>query len=123
MVERESIRCYSVHRGRLRRALMGLVTLDQLDPGALTTRSIRASVIIADVDLRVLHVEGPAFARHGYQLADWPGRLLSEVLPPRLMGKLEPRWPASPSRLITGHTTERGPIGLRSHRFAPATAR
>jgi hypothetical protein len=39
---------------------MGLVTLDPLDPGALTMQSIRASVIITDVDLRVLHVEGPA---------------------------------------------------------------
>jgi PAS domain S-box-containing protein len=74
---------------------MGLVTLDPLDPGALTTQSIRASVIIADVDLRVLHVEGPAFDRHGYQPADWPGQLLSEVLPPRLMGELEPRYRAA----------------------------
>jgi PAS domain S-box-containing protein len=74
---------------------MGLVTLDPLDPGALTTQSIRASVIIADVDLRVLHVEGPAFDRHGYQPVDWPGQLLSEVLPPRLMGALEPRYRAA----------------------------
>jgi PAS domain S-box-containing protein len=59
------------------------------------TQSIQASVIIADVDLRVLHVEGPAFDRHGYQPADWPDRLLSEVLPPRLMGELEPRYRAA----------------------------
>jgi PAS domain S-box-containing protein len=74
---------------------MGLVTLDPLDPGALTTQSIRASVIIADVDLRVLHVEGPAFDRHGYQPADWPGQLLSEVLPLPLIGELEPRYRAA----------------------------
>jgi PAS domain S-box-containing protein len=70
---------------------MGLVTLDSLDPGATTTGPVHASVIITDVDLRVLHVEGPAFDQHGYQPADWPGQLLSEVLPPRLMSELEPR--------------------------------
>jgi hypothetical protein len=69
---------------------MGPVTLGSFDCGALTAQSIRASVIIADVDLRVVHVDGPAFDRHGYQPADWPGRLLSEVLPPRLMSELEP---------------------------------
>jgi PAS domain S-box-containing protein len=74
---------------------MGLVTLDALDPGELTAKSIRASVIIADVDLRVLHVEGTAFDRHGYQPADWPGQLLSEVLPPGLMSELEPRYRAA----------------------------
>jgi PAS domain S-box-containing protein len=66
-----------------------------LDPGALTTQSIRASVIIADKDLRVLHVEGTAFDHHGYQPADWPGRSLSEVLPTRLMSELEPRYRAA----------------------------
>ena len=74
---------------------MGLVTPDALDPGALTTKSIRASVIIADPDLRVLHVEGPAFGRHGYKPAHWPGRLLSDVLPTGLMSELEPRYRAA----------------------------
>jgi PAS domain S-box-containing protein len=74
---------------------MGVVTLDPLDTGALTTQSIRASVIIADVDLRVLHVEGPAFDRHGHHPAEWPGQLLSEVLQPRLMSELEPRYRAA----------------------------
>jgi PAS domain S-box-containing protein len=74
---------------------MGLVTTDALDPGALTTESIRASVIIADVDLRVLHVEGPAFDRHGYHVADWPGQSLTEVLPASLMTNLEPRYRAA----------------------------
>jgi PAS domain S-box-containing protein len=74
---------------------MGLFTLDPVSPGALTTQSIRASVIIADADLRVLHVEGPAFDRHGYQPADWPGRSLSDVLPARLMSELEPRYRAA----------------------------
>jgi PAS domain S-box-containing protein len=95
MDEDEPIRCNSVYHGRLRWALMALVTLDPLDPAALTTRWIRASVIIADVDLRVLHVEGPAFDRHGYEPAEWPGQLLSEVLPPRLMSELEPRYRAA----------------------------
>jgi PAS domain S-box-containing protein len=74
---------------------MGLITLDALDPGALTTQSIRASVVIADVDLRVVHVEGPAFDRHGYRAQHWPGRLLSEVLPASLMAELEPRYRAA----------------------------
>jgi hypothetical protein len=33
---------------------MGVVTLDALDPGGLATKSIPASAIIADLDLRVL---------------------------------------------------------------------
>jgi len=74
---------------------MGVTSLDSLDPGALTTQSIRASVIIADVDLRVLHVEGPAFAQHGYRPEDWPGRSLIEVLPAGLMVELEPRYRAA----------------------------
>jgi PAS domain S-box-containing protein len=74
---------------------MGLVTPDALDPDALTTESISAWVIIADVDLRVLHVEGPALDRHGYHLADWPGRSLSDVLPTSLMTELEPRYRAA----------------------------
>jgi len=74
---------------------MGVASLEPLDPGALRTRSIRASVIIADVDLRVLHVEGPAFDRHGYRPSDWPGRLLRDVLPPGLMSELEPRYRAA----------------------------
>jgi hypothetical protein len=70
---------------------MGVASLERLDPGALTTQSIRASVIIADVDLRVLHVEGPAFDRHGYRPQDWPGRSLIEVLPAGLMVELPRR--------------------------------
>jgi PAS domain S-box-containing protein len=74
---------------------MGVASLEPLDPGALTTQSIRASVIIADADLRVLHVEGPAFDRHGYRPEDWPGRSLIEVLPAGLMVALEPRYRAA----------------------------
>jgi PAS domain S-box-containing protein len=74
---------------------MGVVTLDALDPGALAMKSIPASVIIADLDLRVLHVEGPAFARHGYKPTDWPGRFLSDMLPAGLMSELEPRYRAA----------------------------
>ena len=75
--------------------MMAVVT-DALDPAALTTQSIRASVIIADVDLRVLHIEGPLFIDHDdYPPADWPGQLLSEVLPAALMSDLEPRYRAA----------------------------
>jgi PAS domain S-box-containing protein len=74
---------------------MGVVTLDALDPGALAMKSIPASVIIADLNLRVLHVEGPAFARHGYRPTDWPGRFLSHMLPASLMSELEPRYRAA----------------------------
>jgi PAS domain S-box-containing protein len=74
---------------------MAVAVTDALDPGALTTQSIRASVVIADVDLRVLHAEGPLFHHHGYQSADWPGRLLSELLPAALMSDLEPRYRAA----------------------------
>jgi PAS domain S-box-containing protein len=78
---------------------MGIVALDPLDPSALTRRAIRASVIITDADLRVLHLEGPAFDRHGYRPEEWPGRLLSEVLPAALMTELEPRYRAA----LAGH--------------------
>jgi PAS domain S-box-containing protein len=73
----------------------GIPDAGPLDPGALTRQSIRASVIIADTDLRVLHVDGPAFDRHGYQPAGWPGRSLLDVLPARLMSELEPRYRAA----------------------------
>jgi hypothetical protein len=74
---------------------MGLVAPDALDPAVLTMQSIHASVIIADIELRILHAEGPAFELHGYQTADWPGRSLSDVLPGRLMTDLEPRYRAA----------------------------
>ena len=74
---------------------MAVVAPAALDPAALTTQSIRASVIIADLDLRVVHVEGPAFDHHGYETSDWPGRLLTKVLPAALMGELEPRYRAA----------------------------
>jgi PAS domain S-box-containing protein len=74
---------------------MGGASVEPLDASALTAQSIRASVIIADVDLRVLHVEGPAFDRHGYRASDWPGRLLRDLLPPVVMSELEPRYRAA----------------------------
>jgi PAS domain S-box-containing protein len=74
---------------------MGVVAVDSLEPAALAAHSIRASVIIADLDLRVLHVEGPAFDRHGYRIEDWPGRSLNEVLPVGLMADLGPRYRAA----------------------------
>jgi PAS domain S-box-containing protein len=79
----------------LQRLVTEVLATDGLDPGALTTQSIRASVIIADLDLRVLHVEGPAFERHGFDTTDWLGRLLSEVYPVELMTDLEPRYRAA----------------------------
>jgi len=74
---------------------MSVASLDPRDQGALTTQSIRASVIIADVDLRVLHVEGPAFDRHGVEPSDWPGRRLRDLLPAGVMSELEPRYRAA----------------------------
>jgi PAS domain S-box-containing protein len=74
---------------------MGVVALGRLDPGALATQSIRASVIVADLDLRVVHAEGPAFGRDGFRPEEWPGRLLSEVVPNELMSELEPRYQAA----------------------------
>ena len=74
---------------------MRVMAVHSLDPSVLTTQSIRASVIIADLDLRVMHVEGPAFDRHGYRPQDWPGRSLNEVLPAGLMAELEPRYRAA----------------------------
>jgi PAS domain S-box-containing protein len=71
------------------------VAVDLLESDALTPQSIRASVIIADADLRVVHIEGSALDRHGYRTEDWPGRLLSEVLPTALMAELEPRYRAA----------------------------
>jgi PAS domain S-box-containing protein len=70
---------------------MGLLTPTALEPSALTT-TLGASVIIADADLRMLHVEGPAFARHGIQTDSWVGRLLSDILPADLLSKLEPSY-------------------------------
>jgi PAS domain S-box-containing protein len=72
-----------------------VLATDALDPHALTTESIRASVIIADLNLRVLHVEGPAFERHGFDTTDWLGQLLTEVYPVALMNDLEPRYRAA----------------------------
>ena len=40
-------------------------------------------VIIVDPDLRIVHADGPAIDKHGYQTWDWPGRLIRDVLPPR----------------------------------------
>ena len=60
---------------------MGVPAMDSLDPSVLAAQSTRASVIIADVDLRVLHVEGPPFDRLGSLAQDGLGRSLSEVLP------------------------------------------
>jgi hypothetical protein len=56
----------------------GVAALERLDPGALTTQSIRASVIIADVDLRILHFEGPARPTHHLR------RSLRKLAPARL---------------------------------------
>jgi diguanylate cyclase (GGDEF)-like protein/PAS domain S-box-containing protein len=52
-------------------------------------------VIIADVDLRVMHVQGMVFPRHGYTPVDWLGRPLREVLPAAALAELEPRYRAA----------------------------
>jgi PAS domain S-box-containing protein len=53
------------------------------------------AVIIADPDLRVVNMEGEVSARHGYADQDWPGRTLSELLPPGARLELEPRYRAA----------------------------
>jgi hypothetical protein len=56
---------------------------------------LTTGVIIADVDLRVIHVQGLVFARHGYAPTGWLGRPLREVLPPSALEELEPRYRAA----------------------------
>lgn len=53
------------------------------------------AVLIADVDERVVHVEGEAFANHGLRTADWVGRPLSELMPPEALPVLVPRYRAA----------------------------
>jgi PAS domain S-box-containing protein len=53
------------------------------------------AVIIADPDLRIVRADGAAIDRHRYQAQDWPGTLLSDVLPAELMRKLEPHFRAA----------------------------
>jgi len=56
---------------------------------------LTTGVIIASVDLRVIHVQGTPFARHGYPPADMLGRPLGEVLPLAALAKLEPHYCAA----------------------------
>jgi PAS domain-containing protein len=51
-----------------------------------------AGVVVADTDLRIVHLNGTIFAGHGLAPDDWRGKLLSEVLPPDASAQLEPRY-------------------------------
>jgi PAS domain S-box-containing protein len=66
------------------------------DAGILVSKSMpAAAVIIANVQLRIVHAEGVALDQRGYAVEDWPGRPLSEVLPTESLAELEPRYRAA----------------------------
>jgi len=54
-----------------------------------------AGVVIVDARLRIVHVDGPVFERHGHDARGWRGKHLSAVLPPQAVVVLEPRWAAA----------------------------
>jgi diguanylate cyclase (GGDEF)-like protein len=54
-----------------------------------------AAVVIADADLRIIYAEGSALDGDGFRVEDWPGRLLTEVLPAALLVELEPHYRAA----------------------------
>ncbi len=54
-----------------------------------------AAVLVADLDERILHVEGEAFARHGLETDGWTGRTVQELLPPDAAAILLPRYRAA----------------------------
>lgn len=54
-----------------------------------------AAVVVADLDERILHVDGEAFVRHGLDTADWTGHALHELLPPNAAAILLPRYRAA----------------------------
>jgi PAS domain S-box-containing protein len=75
---------------------MGIVALDLPAVSCATWQAIPGTgVIIADPDLRIVHADGPAIGKHGYQATDWAGRLLVDVLPGDLMRTLEPHYRAA----------------------------
>ncbi|MCW2967564.1 MAG: domain S-box protein [Solirubrobacteraceae bacterium] len=51
-----------------------------------------AGVVITDPALRVQHVEGAIFERHGLDPVEWRGKLISQVLPPGAVTTLGPRY-------------------------------
>jgi PAS domain S-box-containing protein len=54
-----------------------------------------AAVLIADCSLRILHVEGDAFAAHGLQTEAWIGQTIEHVLPIEAVAILLPRYEAA----------------------------
>ncbi len=58
---------------------------------AMAESMAMAGVIIADDDLRILHIDGEIFARHGRLRKEWRGRLLADALGPAARAELEPR--------------------------------
>jgi PAS domain S-box-containing protein len=65
-------------------------------PAATVAAALAPSVVlVVDMQLRVIHVEGDAFARHGMRTTGWSGRLLRELLPPDAAAVLLPRYRAA----------------------------
>jgi PAS domain S-box-containing protein len=54
-----------------------------------------AAVLVADVNERILHADGEAFARHGLDTGGWIGRALTELLPAEAAAILLPRYRAA----------------------------
>jgi PAS domain S-box-containing protein len=69
-------------------------TPGELDATAWTG-ALTAAVIVADVDQRILHVQGGAFAAHGLDTESWVGMALDDVLGPDARPWLIPRYNAA----------------------------
>jgi PAS domain S-box-containing protein len=89
--------------------LSGLIDLDGLGDAATVADTILAvmpdsGVIVIDPELRVALMQGPVFARHGYDPADTVGRDLHDVIPATAWKRLGRHWRAA----LTGesHTVD-----------------
>lgn len=51
-----------------------------------------AAVLVVDARVRVLHIQGDAFSRHGISIDGWVGRRLDELLPAEIADVLLPRY-------------------------------
>jgi PAS domain S-box-containing protein len=82
---------------RSTRALRAVTTAaDALAASRAIVESLPAAgVIVADVDLVALHLEGSLFARHGYDIDALCGQPLSEGLGPVAWAELGPRYRAA----------------------------
>jgi len=65
--------------------------------GSVVDAITKAGVLITDPSLRVIHVEGAIFERHGLDPSHWRGQRISEVLPADAVTILGPRYWAAAS--------------------------